>query len=146
MTAKRGLRRVYSAKKRLALIAALGMALLAAALMGRDLARARSEMEVALEQRADASLRALSKPVALNIESYHPNEYGVLVDSELKASGLLAILVTDEMLGRIGASSMKVSGKVKMGDAIADYDAADPEQRRRLESGRVLVKEALLSG
>ena len=121
------------------------MALLASALMGRDLARARSEMQVALEQRADASLRALSKPVALNIESYHPNEYGVLVDSELKASGLLAILVTDEMLGKIGGASMRVSGKVKTGDAISDYDGSDPAQRRLLDSGRVLVKEAILA-
>jgi signal transduction histidine kinase len=87
-----------------------------------------------MHQSAEHSAAALKENIAGLIQAYALNEYDNLVLTEMQHSDSFAIIIRDFNMGRITGKEAYVSGKIRIRDAIVEYDSANDDHNRRLEA------------
>lgn len=94
----------------------------------------KSRVTEELQRSSRHATHALQKNIAPYIEAYAVHEYENLILNEMAHKDILAIIVEDYNMGEILGKSSYVSGKVRdINHTITNFDAADPEQTRRMQ-------------
>ena len=88
-----------------------------------------------MRKEAAESIAQLAKTIAPLMEAYAANDYENLISDEIELQQHYAIIVVDHKRGKVLGADQYVIGKIRDGAGqVIDFDPANPEQRRQLES------------
>jgi|TARA_R110002033_G_scaffold29007_5_gene65312 PAS domain S-box-containing protein len=79
------------------------------------------------------SILSIKSNISILLASYSPNEYGKIINNELKDKDIFAIVIKDYNLGKVLGKNVYISGRIKNKNSIIeDYDDKNEEQNRQL--------------
>ena len=87
------------------------------------------------KQHSKSVITSLQKNIATYIEAYAVNEYEILLLNEMAYEDFLAIIVTDNNMGKVLGVDEYITGKIRDADwNVIDYDPKNKQQNTQLEN------------